>query len=67
MSAFTRPLEHGEYVTRESVEIRRIMPVLHEAMKIEGRHVQECELKGLVLKIRELVEWKCVLFLVLYC
>lgn len=38
--------------------------VLHKALKVVVRPLQECDLKGFLVQTREVVEWECVSLLV---
>lgn len=60
-------LESGICVTSDSMRREQRMRVLREAMKLVVGPLQEGELKGFIVKTRELVEWKWVRLLVSYC
>lgn len=51
---------------RFSEEERRIR-VHQKAVRVVVGPLQECELKGFLMRTRELVEWKCITLLVSYC
>lgn len=43
------------------------MSVLHEVVKLVVEFLRENELKAFVGKTKDIVEWKCVPLLLLYC
>lgn len=43
------------------------MRVLHNAIKVVTRHLHVCQLRGIVVRTKKLVECKGIPLLVLYC
>lgn len=59
-SSTTVSLEGGAHITGDLKQREKRMMFLHKAMKVVTKHLQECDLKGFLLKTHEVVEWKFV-------
>lgn len=66
ISSVTLPLENDTRVTANLVGMGRRMRVVIEAIKVRVEYLPEGELKGIFVKTKALVKWKCVPQLVFY-
>lgn len=66
-SPMTMPSKSGVSATADSVVIKQLISVLHNAIEVMVWHPHKCEQRWLVVHTRELLLWKCIPLLVSSC